>query len=102
MDGRRFTAGMPANPLLQALSFIVGGIVLVIAIVMGAILLSVVLGLALIAALAIWIRLWWLRRKILDARAEYSGAGARPREATGRVIEVEYTVVDERNEKQER
>jgi hypothetical protein len=95
MNGRRFTVGLPANPLLQAAYFIVGGIVLVVAIFMGAIVLLVVFGLALIAGIAIWMRLWWLQRKMLKARAGHPGAEARRRGETGQVIEVEYTVVDE-------
>lgn len=95
MHGRRFTAGLPANPLLQAAYFIVGGIVLIVAIFMGAIVLSVVFGLAMIAGIAIWVRLWWLQHKMLKARAGHPGAGALRQGETGRVIEVEYTVVDE-------
>jgi small-conductance mechanosensitive channel len=90
---------MPSNPLLQVVYFLVGGVVLIGALVMGAVVLSLVFGLALIAGVVIWIRIWWIRRKILKAAARTGadrGAEGATGASAGRVIEVEYTVVDER------
>lgn len=98
MNGRNFTVGVPSNPLLQIVYFIVGGIILIGALLMGAVILSLVFGLALIAGIVVWIRVWWLRRKILKAGGEGAAAAGQEPGSSGRVIEVEYTVVDERSD----
>lgn len=79
---------LPANPLVQLLAVVVAAIVSVGAILLGAVILSLFLGLAVIAGLVLYIRLWWLRRKI-----QRRGSGGR---RPGEFVEVEYTVVRER------
>ena len=81
---------MPDNPLLQFVALVVAAIVAVGAVLLGAILLSLFLGLAVIAGLVLYIRLWWLRRRVGRSGAK---RGARPSE----FVEVEYTVVEERS-----
>lgn len=80
---------MPDNPLLQFFALIVAAIVAVGAVFLGAILLSLFLGLAVIAGLILYIRVWWLRRSL---RKRHEGRTMR----SGDYVEVEYTVVDER------
>jgi uncharacterized iron-regulated membrane protein len=58
---------------------------------LGAILLSLFLGLAVIAGLVLYIRLWWLRRRMQQRRPEPQ------QRAPGDFVEVEYTVVEERD-----
>ena len=87
MQYRPDRAGRPENPILQVLVLVMGAVVAVGAIFVGAILLSLFLGLAVIAGLVLYIRLWWLRRR--------SGSG-KSRGRSDRFVEVEYTVVDER------
>lgn len=80
---------MPGNPLLQFLALVVAVIVALGAVFLGAILLSLFLGLAVVAGLVLYIRLWWLRRR---AGKPGSAGSTRP----GEFVEVEYTVVEER------
>ena len=81
---------MPGNPLLQFFALVVAAVVAIGAVFLGAILLSLFLGLAVIAGLVLYIRLWWLRRRV---GRPSSGGRARP----GEFVEVEYTVVEERS-----
>lgn len=81
----------PSNPILQVFALIGAVVFAVGAIFIGAIFLSFFLGLAVIAGLVLYIRLWWLRRK---ART----APPRGQRRTGDYVEVEYTVVRERSE----
>lgn len=90
----------PTNPFLQALYIVIGGVLLIGAVLMGAVLLSIALGVALIAGLAVWVRIWWLGRKI--ARGSQGGSLRRERVSgdsdTAEIIDVEYTVVDQRDD----
>jgi hypothetical protein len=87
MPPRSYQIKPPTNPILQVLYFVAGGVILIGAIVMGAVLLAVALGIAIVVGLVIFARVWWLKRKFR--------AAARQSEA----IEVEYTVIDERDER---
>jgi hypothetical protein len=96
MNARPNAFGTSGGPLTQVLSVLVFGVLLVGAVVMGAVILAVVLGLAVVAYVAFVVRVWWLRRKM--------GRGAPPRAASdpdrhdgGRLIDAEYTVLDERD-----
>jgi membrane protein implicated in regulation of membrane protease activity len=86
MNGRVFTFGASRNPIVQVFSLILAGLVLIVAAFMGAVILAAVFGLAMIAAIVLVVRVWWLRRKL--RRAPPPG---------GAVIETEYRVVHERN-----
>lgn len=89
MRPRIYTFGAPTNTFLQVVYFILGGLLLIGAVLMGAVILAVALGLAIILALVVYARVWWLRRKL-----RRSG-----RQAEDNVLEVEYTVVEERDER---
>jgi hypothetical protein len=91
MQQRYYRIRPPDNPILQIFALIGAAILAVGAIFIGAIFLSLFLGVAVIAGLVLYIRLWWLRRK-----AGKSTSGAKPR--PGEYVEVEYTVVRERSE----
>jgi Flp pilus assembly protein TadB len=90
MHNRAYKPRVPDNPLLQLLALLAAGIFAVGAVLLGAVLLSLFLGVAVIAGLVLYIRLWWLRRK-LQKRGTKS-ENHRP----GEFVEVEYTVVRER------
>jgi len=81
---------MPGNPLLQFFALVVAAVVAIGAVFLGAILLTLFLGLAVIAGLVLYIRLWWLRRRVSKPSSD---GRARP----GEFVEVEYTVVKERS-----
>ena len=91
MNGRPTLAAASGNPLAQLASLLAFGLLLVIAVVMGAVILAVVLGLAVLAAIGLWLRLWWLRRKLGRAGVRTGDGHAA---FSGRLIEAEYTVVE--------
>ncbi len=91
MRNRSYLFNVPRNPIIQVLSLIAFGVILIGAVLMGAIILAAVFGLAVIAAAVFSVRLWWLRRKLGRRRRE-SLRTARG----GELIDVEYTVVTER------
>jgi predicted lipid-binding transport protein (Tim44 family) len=111
----------PANPLLRAVSLIVGTLVLVGALFFGAILLVVAIGVAIVFGAVIAGRVWWLRRKFERAAAgtgspgtgssagspfgqnPASGSGSQFRRSAGaRIIEGEFTDVSSDGEQQAR
>jgi Flp pilus assembly protein TadB len=91
MAPRSYTFNTPTNPLLQVVYFIVGSIVLIGAVLMGAVILAIALGVAIILGIVIYVRVWWLQRKLRRSR----GTSAEDAE----VLEVEYSVVDERDDR---
>lgn len=101
MSQRILLPRMPKNPLLQALYFAVGGVLVVGALLMGAVILSIALGVAFIAGLVIWIRLWWLSRKLERGRGGTDASGRGPGHST-EIIDVEYTVIEERDDRDRR
>jgi uncharacterized iron-regulated membrane protein len=84
-----------ANPFVKVLSLIAAGVVLVGAFFIGAVILAVVLGVAVVAGVALALRVWWIKRKLDRARppADAPAAGAQ-----GTLIDAEYRVLEERNE----
>ena len=77
------------NPILQLAGLILGALVAVGAVLVGAVVLSFIIGFAVLAGLVLFVRLWWLRRRM---QRSAGGATGRP----GEIVEVEYTVVKER------
>lgn len=98
MSNRLYTFAASGNPLAQVLAVLAFGVVLIAAVVMGAVILSLVFGLAVIAAAAFSVRLWWLKRKLARRRGPEMMDAA----AEGRLIEAEYTVVTERSTRRTR
>jgi membrane protease YdiL (CAAX protease family) len=93
MNARPSSLIASRNPLVQGLSLVVGAVLLVGAVVLGAFLLAIAVAVGLVFALIIMGRIWWITRK-LD-RAGHGAASSGPGQTEGRVIEVEYTVIDE-------
>ncbi len=102
------------NPLLQLAGLAVGAVVAVGAILLGAVVLAFLLGFALVAGLVIYIRLWWLRRMRGWSGPRAHGSRGPSGQARGKgpaqgstrqsearkdardIVEVEYTVIEER------
>ena len=78
------------NPILQVAGLLVGVLVSVAAVLVGAVVLSLVIGLAVLTGLVFSVRVWWLRRRMQRAVREAS------RGPRGEIVAVEYTVVKER------
>jgi len=94
------------NPLSRLLAAIVGALVLVAAFFFGFIILLVVLAVGLIGGLFIWLRVWWMKRKIAAGQGPVPpGFGEQPFGQPGQknppedAIEAEYEVVSRSEEK---
>jgi hypothetical protein len=98
MPPRIYTIRPPGNPILQVLYFLAGGILLIGAVILGAFVLAIVLGFAVVAGLIIYARVWWLSRKLAKERG--ASRAARGGSSSGsELLEAEYTVVSERDER---
>jgi uncharacterized protein (DUF2062 family) len=86
MPGRAHSLTASSNPIVQVVSLILVGLALIVAVLFGAVLLSVIFGVAMIAAIVIALRVWWIRRKF-----------ERMQPSQGAVIETEYRVIHERD-----
>ena len=102
---RAYITGPPANPVLQVLYFLVAGVLAIGAVLLGAVVLAFVLGFAIVLGIVVWTRVWWLKRKFLRAGAADGGTVKSDSGSTGQgaeIIEVEYTVVEERDPSEQR
>jgi hypothetical protein len=96
MTPRGYKLRMPSHPLLQVVYVLLGGIVLIGALFMGAVLLTVALGLGLVIGVVALLRVWWLGRgRPRPAR----GRPAQGRPVSGELLDAEYRVVAERDER---
>jgi hypothetical protein len=87
----------PQNPLVRVVTAIVAVIMLVGAFMIGMAALLVVAGLGLIAGIAIWIRVAWIKRQLRKSGVDLGGTMKSP-QTSGHVIEAEYTVVSDQKE----
>jgi hypothetical protein len=88
----------PANPLTRFVMALVGLLVLVGSFMLGLVALAVVAGLGLVAGIALWIRVAWIRRKLRkEGFGDVPGAEPGNRSETD-VLEAEYTVVRTRKD----
>ena len=85
--------GASGNPILQLAGLILGVLVAIGAVLVGAVILSFIIGFAVLAGLVAFARLWWLRRRMQKAS---SGPSGPTRKVPGDIVEVEYTIVKER------
>jgi hypothetical protein len=96
------------NPLSRLLASVLAVVVLAGALFFGVVVFLTALGLGLVAWAVLWLRIWWIRRRV--GRSGESGpAGSQPprsqqpprTDGPGAVIEGEYTVVSDRDRKQD-
>src|SRR5690242_6818538 len=101
MNGRVFSFGRSGNPLVQIASILVFGVLLVGAVIMGAVVIAALLGLAVIFAIVVAVRVWWFRRKLRSRMPAESGYDPpppdEPKAEQKRLIEGEYEVVKQRD-----
>ena len=77
----RIEGGKPPNPFVQFLGFITAAAVFVVSVLIGGIVLAALVGFVLLAVLVIYVRVWWMRRKL----------GTEQTDAT---VDAEYHVID--------
>jgi len=82
----------PQNPLTRIIAGIIAVFALAGALMLGMVALLVVAGVGLIAGLALWLRVAWIKRRLRKSGVDFS-AGPGDQEKFGDVIEAEYTVV---------
>jgi len=84
--------------LVQLLTLIAGAAVFVLSVLIGGIVLAGLVGFILLMLVVIYVRVWWLQRKVAGA-ARSGGSGARRSEE---IVDAEYRVIDitERDEKE--
>ena len=95
----------PQNPLARVIAGIVAILALVGAFMIGMVALAIVASVALIAGLAIWLRVVWIKRQLrksgVDFGSHVRNSGAQQSHVSGQVIDAEYTVVSESEDKNE-
>jgi hypothetical protein len=99
MPPRGYTIRPPSNPVLQVLYIIVGGVLLIGAVIVGAFVLAFVVGFAIIAGLIVYARVWWLSRKLAKRAGSSGSSRGRGGASKTEALEVEYHVVSERDER---
>ncbi len=90
MNQHVYRPNLPQNPLVRIAAVIVAAFVVIGAIFLGAVVLFFLVGFAILAWLTLSVRLWWLRRQV-------QSGDSRPESQHGEIVEVEYTVVEERS-----
>jgi hypothetical protein len=82
----------PQNPLTRIITAIIAVFALVGSFIIGAAALLVIAGVGLIAGLALWARITWVKHQLKKSGVNL-GAGPVPQRESGDVIDAEYTVV---------
>ena len=95
---RLYISPPPSNPLSRILMALMGLLVLVGSFMLGLVALVVALSVGLLVAIAVWLRLAWIRRRLKREGVTAFNTDARARSADGDALEAEYTVVDSRRE----
>jgi len=85
----------PQNPLTRIISAIIGIFVLAGAFMLGIVALLVVAAVGLIAGIAIWLRVQWIKRQLQKNGVDLGLSKDAPA-TSGHIIDAEYTVVSER------
>lgn len=82
----------PQNPLTRIIAAIIAVVTLAGALMLGMVALLVVAGLGLVAGLALWLRVSWIKHRLRKSGVDPS-ANLGTQEKSGDVIDAEYTVV---------
>jgi hypothetical protein len=93
MAPRGYTFRPPSHPLLQAVYFVVGGVVLIGLVLMGAFILAIALGLAIVVGIVIFARIWWQKLGGKRRPPVHPPAGGHE------LLEAEYEVIEEREDR---
>ena len=91
----------PQNPLTRILAGIIAVFALVGSLMLGMVALLVVAGVGLIAGLALWLRVAWIKRRLQKSGMDFS-SGPQTQRESGDVIEAEYTVVSVQDNHQDK
>ena len=89
----------PQSPLTRIIAAIIAAFALVGAFMIGMAALLVVAGVGAIAAIAIWLRVAWIKRRLRKEGINLS-PDAETSQASGHVIDAEYTVISDQQDPQ--
>lgn len=88
--------------MARIIAGIIAALMLIGAFMIGMVALLVIAGVGLIAGIAIWLRVAWIKRQLrkngIDLGAGINPSMATPTKQSGQVIEAEYTVVSKHEE----
>ena len=87
----------PQNPLSRIIAAIIAVFVLVGSVMIGMAALLVVAGVGLVAGIAIWLRVAWIKRRLQKSGVNLDINMGKPPKS-GQVIDAEYTVITDRDE----
>ena len=90
----------PQNLLTRIITAIIAVLALAGAVIIGTAAFLIVAGIGLIAGLALWLRISWIKRRLRKSGME-SAAGPVPQRDSGDVIDAEYTVVSVQESKKD-
>jgi len=87
----------PQSPLSRIIAAIIAVFALIGTFIIGFAAFLVMAGVALVAGIAIWLRIAWIRRRLQKSGRQKSGdrqgAPADAQNGSGQVIDAEYTVI---------
>ena len=87
----------PQGPLARIVASIIAVVVLVGTVMLGMVALLVISGLALMAGIAIWLRIAWIKRRLKKDGVNLHENTAKST-GSGHVIDAEYTMVEPSDE----
>jgi len=88
----------PGNPLSRIIAAIIGVFLLAGGFIIGTAAFLIIAGIAVIAGLALWLRVAWIKHQLRKGGVDFNSAPQR-RPNTGDVIDAEYTVVSVKEER---
>jgi hypothetical protein len=91
----------PQNPLTKLIAAVIAAFVLVGSFMIGIAALVVVACVGLVAGIAIWLRVAWIKRRLRKSGVGFGAPVDMSREP-GQVIDAEYTVVSENKDEPEK
>ena len=91
----------PQNPFTRLIAAVIAVFVLVGSFMIGFAALLVVAAVGLVLAIAIWIRVAWIRHRMKKEGVNFQTSPFnRPPQDDGNIIDAEYTVVSEKDEEE--
>ena len=86
----------PQGPLARIFAGIIAVLLLLGTVAFGLVAFLVIATLAAVAGIVIWLRVWWIKRRL--EKEGFKPHGMQGSEPKGHVIDAEYTVVEESRE----
>lgn len=95
----------PQSPLTRIVAGIIAVFVLIGTFAIGMVAFLVVAGIGLVAGIALWLRISWIKHRLRKSGVDLGAGVEIPRQSgqqSGRVIDAEYTVVSDTQEEHDK